>query len=250
MSLKITALPVGEMVGLPRPLTHMYRGWTETLGLKVFMFLIEGGEELTLVDTGTPPPEIATKVHGYDVRRPPEEDPIAQLATAGYRPDDVTRIVNTHLHWDHCGNNGLFTNATAYVQRAELEYGENPLPMHTVAYERFPDTPPLWRFADSSVIAVDGEFELEPGIRLVPLPGHTPGSQGVLVDCDSGPHLIAGDCVDTYANWEGDAAMPHIPSGVYTDLLAYMESFDRIDGLSCTVIPSHDYEVADRGPFQ
>jgi glyoxylase-like metal-dependent hydrolase (beta-lactamase superfamily II) len=103
----------------------------------------------------------------------------------------------------------------------------------------------------SSIIAVDGALEIIPGVELVALPGHTPGSQGVLVHAGSGrSYLIAGDCVDTYENWAGDVSSAHIPSGVYTDLFAYLDSLGRIDDLGCEVIPSHDYAVAERGLFE
>lgn len=247
--MRIFPLPGGEIRGLPRPATHYFRGWGETLDLRIWMFLIEGGSELTLVDTGTPPPELSTEIHKYDVRRPPEEDPIAQLAKYGYAPEDVTRIINTHLHWDHCGNNRLFPNARVFVQRAELDYARSPLDMHRVAFENFPDSCPLWG-DDGQIVEVDGDLDLGDGLRIIALPGHTPGSQGVLVELGSGPHLIAGDCVDTHANWEGDASMPHIPSGVYTNLFEFMDSFGRIEELECTVIPSHDYDMRVTGAFE
>lgn len=249
MTLRIIPLPGGEIRGLPRPATHYFRGWGETLDLRIWMFLIEGAEGLTLVDTGTPPPELSTKLHKYDVRRLAHEDPIAQLAAHGYTPNDVTRVINTHLHWDHCGNNRLFPNAKIYVQSDELAYARSPLGMHEVAYENYEGVPPLWG-DDDQIIDVYGDVDLGDGIQLIRLPGHTPGSQGVLVDLASGPHLIAGDCVDTHHNWEGDEGMPHIPSGVYTNLLEYMDSFDKIDSLNCTVIPSHDYEMRTDGVFE
>ena len=84
---------------------------------------------------------------------------------------------------------------------------------------------------------------------MVSLPGHTPGSQGVLVDTDAGRFLLAGDTIDTYENWEGNEHTDHIPSGVHTDLFQYFDSFRRIEELDCEVIPSHDGAVLERGPF-
>jgi N-acyl homoserine lactone hydrolase len=84
---------------------------------------------------------------------------------------------------------------------------------------------------------------------VVSLPGHTPGSQGVLVETDAGPFLLAGDTVDTYENWEGNSQVEHIPSGIHTDLFQYFDSFRKIEHLGCEVIPSHDAAVLERGPF-
>ena len=84
---------------------------------------------------------------------------------------------------------------------------------------------------------------------MVTLLGHTPGSQGVLVECADCRYLIAGDCVYTYENWAGDAEATHIPAGLYTDLIQHEASFHKIEGLDCEVIPSHDVQVLPRRVF-
>jgi N-acyl homoserine lactone hydrolase len=250
VSIRIQALQVGELVGVPAPATFYFRKWGETYDLACTMFVIEGASELIVVDTGTPDPEFSLTHHGYTVRRPAEQDPAQALRRLGIDPADVTVVVNTHLHWDHCGNNALFPNARFFIQRAELHYAVAPLAIHKRGYQVLPGVAPGWMSRLSSVVAVDGEHEILPEVRLVPLPGHTPGSQGVLVQAGSGQqYLIAGDCVDTYENWAGDAAAPHIPSGVYTNLIEHVASLDRIDALGCAVIPSHDYQVTRQGVF-
>jgi glyoxylase-like metal-dependent hydrolase (beta-lactamase superfamily II) len=85
----------------------------------------------------------------------------------------------------------------------------------------------------------------------VPLPGHTPGSQGILVETDAGRYLIAGDCLDSYDNWywKGDEDIPHIPSAAITDVIAFDESFRRIESLGCEPIPSHDDRVLETRVF-
>jgi N-acyl homoserine lactone hydrolase len=71
----------------------------------------------------------------------------------------------------------------------------------------------------------------------------------VLVETDAGRYLIAGDCLDSYDNWNGDASTPHIPSGSFSNLIEYTESFRRIESLACEPIPSHDQRVLDRRIF-
>jgi N-acyl homoserine lactone hydrolase len=100
--------------------------------------------------------------------------------------------------------------------------------------------------AEHQIRSVDGDVTLAPGISVVPLPGHTPGSQGVLVEGASTRYLIAGDCVYLYENWNGDAEAEHIPVGLYTDPVAYERSLQRIEALDCEVIPSHDALVLRR----
>lgn len=103
--------------------------------------------------------------------------------------------------------------------------------------------------AQGQMCPVDGDVSLVPGVSVVTLPGHTPGSQGVLVEGGERRYLIAGDCVYTYENWEGDAEATHIPAGLYTDLIQYEASFSKIEGLGCEVIPSHDVQVLRRHVF-
>src|SRR6188472_3689984 len=103
----------------------------------------------------------------------------------------VDMVVNTHLHFDHCGGNHLFAGKPTYVQRRELEdaRGEDGY------------TIPEWVDAPGvKYVEVDGKMELLPGIRLVPAPGHTRGTQMVVVEDDGGPIAIVGDV----AVWFGE----------------------------------------------
>jgi glyoxylase-like metal-dependent hydrolase (beta-lactamase superfamily II) len=93
------------------------------------------------------------------------------------------------------------------------------------------------------------EKEIVEGVRTIPLPGHTPGGLGVVVDTDEGSYVIAGDAVPTYDNMMGDpqSKQPYIMSGVYTDMEAMWKSFELIDeivkGDIYKVIPGHESRV-------
>ena len=80
-------------------------------------------------------------------------------------------MVNTHLHFDHCGGNHLFAGKPIYVQRRELDDARNE---DDYTIREWVDAPGL------RYVPVDGEFELLPGLRLVPAPGHTRGMQVVV----------------------------------------------------------------------
>ena len=82
-----------------------------------------------------------------------------------------------------------------------------------------------------------------PGIRVVHLPGHTPGSQAVVVETSEGPLVIAGDAVPLYENWEGDEILEHIPSGIYSKLEDYYHSVKRLKSLEARILPGHDDKV-------
>jgi N-acyl homoserine lactone hydrolase len=109
--------------------------------------------------------------------------------------DTITAVVNTHLHFDHCGGNHLFAGRPVYVQRRELEDART-LDDYTI--REWVDAPGV------SYTEVDGELELLPGIRLLPAPGHTRGSQMVVVDTADGPEVVAGDT----AVWSGELDDP------------------------------------------
>lgn len=252
MGLKIRALPIGRLHGFPQPAITYMRGWGKTVDPQMIMFVIEGGAHPIVVDTGTSDASFTHDHHGYDLRRDPDEEPLAALEAAGIDADSVQTVIHTHLHWDHCSNNHLFPNARFLVQEAELRYAIDPAEPTRVAFERTRRTNPPWLSVLTRIETVRGDVEIEPGVSVVALPGHTPGSQGILVDTDQGPHLLAGDCVDTYENWNGDAnpdGLRHIPSGSFTDLIAYMDSFRRIEELDCEVVPGHDEAVVKTGVF-
>ena len=98
-------------------------------------------------------------------------------------PRDVVCVVNTHLHFDHCGGNRLFAGTPIHVQRVEREAARAP------GY-----TIPEWvEFDGATYVEHDGEAEILPGVRLLPAPGHTAGHQIVVVETDEGPVVLGGD---------------------------------------------------------
>lgn len=117
---------------------------------------------------------------------PVHHDLDAALAEHGVRPRDVTAIVNSHLHFDHCGQNRRFPGVPVVVQRAELEEARRP--RYTVAD---------WVDFEGVVFDVlDGPATVAPGVRVVPTPGHTIGHQSVVVDTDDGPVVLLGQAAE------------------------------------------------------
>lgn len=107
----------------------------------------------------------------------------------------ITAVVNTHLHFDHCGGNHLFAGRPVYVQRQELEDARTK---DDYTIREWVDAPGM------SYVPVDGERELLPGVRLLPSPGHTRGSQIIVIEADQRPIVIAGDT----AVWFGELDDP------------------------------------------
>ncbi|MEU9779865.1 N-acyl homoserine lactonase family protein [Streptomyces phaeochromogenes] len=249
MALSVTALSVGRAFGLNLPCLTYMRGWGSTIDIPLIMFVVEGGDAPIVVDTGADVTR-AWDTHGIRMEQTVDEQPDVALRSLGIEPDEVQIVVNTHMHWDHNSNNHLFPNARVVVQQRELDFARNPVPWHRMLFDVVPGLRPAWQQAEEQMSPVDGDIELAPGVTLVTLPGHTPGSQGVLVEAAGGRYLIAGDCVYLYDNWHGDDDADHIPPGYYTDLIAHDQSLHKIESLACEVIPSHDSRVVERKIFK
>jgi N-acyl homoserine lactone hydrolase len=158
--------------------------------MPVYAHVIDHPDARVLVDTGIK--ELHPAVADMDPRlRPWHQQDVD--------PAGIDLVVNTHLHFDHCGGNHLLTGRPIYVQRRELDDARS---QDDYTIREWVDAP------QARYVPIDGEFELLPGVRLVPAPGHTPGTQVVVVEsADAGgrPVVIAGDV----AVWFGELDEPH-----------------------------------------
>jgi N-acyl homoserine lactone hydrolase len=164
------------------------RLWAEDDWMPVYVHVIEHPDARVLVDTGM------TELHPAVADMDPQLSPLSQRSNFDVAGIDL--VVNTHLHFDHCGGNHLFAGTPTYVQRRELEDART-LDDYTIS--DWVDAPGV------EYVPVDGELEVLPGVRLVPTPGHTPGSQVVVVETGERPIIIAGDT----AVFRGELDEPH-----------------------------------------
>jgi len=144
--------------------------------MPVYVHVIDHPDARVLVDTGL------TALHPAVADMEPRLIPWSTRADVDLAGIDI--VVNTHLHFDHCGGNHLFPGRPIYVQRRELDDARS---QDDYTIREWVEAPGV-QYAH-----VDGELELLPGLRLVPAPGHTPGSQVVVIDTDSRPIVIGGD---------------------------------------------------------
>jgi N-acyl homoserine lactone hydrolase len=154
--------------------------------LPVYVHLIDHPQARILVDTGM------TDLHHDGADMDPRLTP---LTTQGFDIAGVDIVVNTHLHFDHCGGNHLFAGKPVYVQRRELQDARG-LDGYTI--REWVDAPGV-RYE-----VVDGVFDLLPGIRLIPAPGHCDGMQIVVIESGGPPVIIGGDV----AVWHGELDQP------------------------------------------
>lgn len=155
--------------------------------MPVCVHVIDHPKGRVLVDTGMTELHPAV-VAAFDPRLYP-------LSEQDFDVTGIDLVVNTHLHADHCGGNHLFAGRPIYVQRRELDDARSE---DDYTIREWVDAP------DLQYVPVDGELELLPGVRLVPAPGHTPGSQVVVVETGERPTVICGDT----AVWFGELDEP------------------------------------------
>ena len=139
--------------------------------MPVYVWTIDHPAGRVLVDTGL----IDSRPEVEDMSPTPHPENI---------PRDVVCVINTHLHFDHCGGNRLFPRVPIHVQARELADARS---LDNYTFREWVD------FDGATYVEHDGEAEVLPGIRVLPAPGHTDGHQVVVVDTDAGQIVLGGD---------------------------------------------------------
>jgi glyoxylase-like metal-dependent hydrolase (beta-lactamase superfamily II) len=181
-----------------------------TLGLRCL--LVEHPDGLVLIDTGLGNKEDAKFMEIYGIENQGRPGPTQledAMAEAGYRPEDVRTVINTHLHFDHAGGNTMvgwpdaqlgggadrpsdksplrlaFPNASYVVQSGDLEFARHANERTRASYlpHNYEPVAQAGRFR-----LLEGDCEVMPGISVRLVPGHVPFLQGVLLQ--SGPDTL------------------------------------------------------------
>jgi N-acyl homoserine lactone hydrolase len=194
-----------------------------------FVVTHQGGA--VLVDTGVGGPEEA--LNDWRVVNRSVADALAEIDMT---PADIGLVINTHLHFDHCGQNAVFTHAACYVQRAELSRAERESPQLRDWFG--------WMNARWELL--DGDTEILPGLSVIATPGHTAGHQSVLVQgADGSADLLIGDAAYTQRQYADPAA--ELPPGQAADVPAWQDSIRRIKSMGAGRVHfCHDTAVVHR----
>ena len=166
--------------------------------------LVEGGGRRILVDTGVGDRWDARQREIYGMTRRAGEL-LTQLDEAGLARESITDVVLTHLHFDHAGgacldSDGLvptFPEAAYWLQRQQWEWAHAPSERDRVSF-RVEDFDPLE--ASGRLQLLDGVTEILPGLKLVPVNGHTPGQQIAELHTHDGVLVFLADFVPSVAH--------------------------------------------------
>jgi glyoxylase-like metal-dependent hydrolase (beta-lactamase superfamily II) len=167
--------------------------------------LVKTPRALVLVETGIGP-KLGRKLSGiYCVQREPGL--LGALSGLGFKPEDIDFVINTHLHFDHCGGNTVidekgavvpaFPRARYIIQRGEWEWATHPHERERTSYQ--PDN--FRPLAEHGLLElVDGDAEVASGVDVVMAPGHTARHQSVKVRSGGKTLVYLGDLVPTSAH--------------------------------------------------
>lgn len=247
------ALDGGAMFGIiPKPL------WTRRIEadarnripLHMRCLLLQGAGRCILIDNGlgTDYSDKFADIYAVDHDFATLE---ASLARAGVTPDDVTDVILTHLHFDHCGGSTrrtdagslelVFPTATHYVQRAHWDWAQAP---NVREKGSFLDENLAPLEASGQLHFTDGEEELFPGITVHPVHGHTEAQQIVKISDGREKTLVfVADLLPTTAHlapaW--NMAYDVRPLQTIDEKTAFLD--DAVEG-EWTLFFEHDPEVA------
>jgi glyoxylase-like metal-dependent hydrolase (beta-lactamase superfamily II) len=213
----------------------------DILTLHYFVWLILGGPQPILVDTGFLEDDARARgMRNY-------VSPAAMVQRAGIKPADIPVALITHLHYDHWAGHTLFPSADYWMQRDEIafwtgSFGAAP------AFRQSANVDSLAHLVTlnygNRVHALDGDHEVAPGIRLHRVGGHTAGMQIVTVKTARGTVVLTSDASHFYHNVETRQPVQIMTS--LPEMLMGFETIHRLAGTEKLIVAGHDPQVSDR----
>jgi glyoxylase-like metal-dependent hydrolase (beta-lactamase superfamily II) len=216
----IFGLDGGAMFGvIPKALwTKAYNPGDEKnrIPLAARPMLVQWDNKKLLIDTGNGNKfnDKFAKIYDIDKEKSNIENALNKI---GIKPDEITDVILTHLHFDHAGgatidDNGeivpTFPNAKYYIQKEQYEWAKNPTIKDRASFLNENYEPLV---SANMVEFTDGEGEISPGIEVIPVHGHTRAMQTVKISANGQVVFYAADLCPTSA---------HVP-------IVYVMSYDN-----------------------
>jgi len=168
-------------------------------------YLIRTGEHTVLVETGAGDKQDA--IARERMKLPPQAEPLPDvIARHGFDPEAIDIVINSHLHFDHCGGNTILTNGSArpafpraryFAPRGEWEHGHERLSRDAVSYIDANYDPLV---ASGQMTLVGGDCEVVPGVCMRRVPGHTRDMMVITAESAGRTFCFFSDLVPTTAH--------------------------------------------------
>jgi glyoxylase-like metal-dependent hydrolase (beta-lactamase superfamily II) len=215
------------------------------LDIAMTVWLIKGNGKVILFDSGFYRDQFFKNWKVLDFAKPAE-----YLAQVGLKPEDVTDVIISHMHWDHADGMDLFPKAKVWLQKDEYIYytGEAWQNPRTHGGIEKDDVQALLNINfEGRVNFVNGDAqEIMPGITAYIGGKHTYQSQFIGVNTKQGTVILASDNMYLYENLE-----KHVPIAQTLDADSNLRAQDRMKQLAVSpkfIIPGHDPDVFNRFP--
>ena len=233
----LPGFPVAELVAGADP--------ERKLDIAMMIWLIRGNGRNILLDSGFYHDRFFKDWHVTDFTKPSDT-----LKRVGLKPEDITDVIISHMHWDHADGMDLFPNARIWIQKDELEYyaGQAWQSKDTHGGIDEEDVLTLIKLnTQGRVGLVNGDAkEIIPGVTCYTGGKHTYQSQYVGVQTNEGTVVLASDNMYLYENLER-----HVPIAATLDAASNLQAQDRMKQIAARpalIIPGHDPAVFEKLP--
>ncbi|MBS7703646.1 MBL fold metallo-hydrolase [Chelatococcus asaccharovorans] len=228
----------------------------------IHAWYVTDGTTRILVDVGMPGVEETRRRLGIAATGGGPDSLVRTLGECGTDPGAIDIIIATHLHFDHAWNLDLFPQACVVVQRDEVFHAVDPVATQRIYYLRETLLSLLARKKPSGLRLIDGDVDLMPGVRLMKVPGHTPGMQVPIVSTTKGKVALVSDLGDHYRCWfpADPRATEHpmrfmtgsyLPGAIRSESeRVYQDSMARVQAACDIVIPAHDFRIPSHIPAE
>jgi 4-pyridoxolactonase len=233
------------------------KGTFDVIRFPVYSVLVDHADGLFVMDTGFDLEFMEKYTPQDNPRQTVEQNLPAQLALLGLRPEDVTHVINTHLHIDHCGGNKHFPEAEVVVHETEYKEAKDPHPFEYQSYSDLSFDPELHRLnvtgardifhragtADAEPAnpnspryrLLKGDVEFAEGVWLYETPGHSAGHMSMLVELEGRkPMFFTAD-----ASYMPRSLEEMIVGGYHLDPVKAYDSLERLKKIQ----EEHDAEL-------
>lgn len=222
---------------------HIYwnRGPGGEVRFPCYSVLVDHPEGKFLFDTGFDKAHVEAALPFEKPMQTDEQTIPGALQKISMDPSDITHVVNSHYHFDHCGGNKHLTKATTLCHKVELESARTPESFEGLGY-----SDKAFDVADDIYTPryelLEGDVEIAKGVHLIETPGHTKGHYSMLVELNGRrPMLFTADACYTHQSMEMNCI-----ASFHVDPIASVSSLDRLRVLAeerdAELFFSHDAE--------